>query len=467
MNLNDKDILYHSTNRNLSNLFSNLNKREKVSFKNALFLGLAPDNGLYNPMMIPKISKEEIMMMKDLSYSEVAFHILSKFVEDEIPTDVLNRILNEIYKFEVPIERVDEHINLLRLDRGPTCSFKDFGALFMAKVVEYLRETDKLNLLVATSGDTGSAIGNAFKDIDGIKVYILYPKDEVSTFQKKQLHSFGKNVKPIAIKGKFDDCQRLVKTAFADPTLKEFNLFSANSINIGRLIPQIVYYFYAYAKVSNNLSPIIFSVPSGNLGNSLGCELARRMGLPIKRIIIATNENKVFPEFLSTGIYKKISPSINCLSNAMNVGHPSNIARYFDLYGGTIDKEGNVYKMPDIEEMRKHISSFSISDEETVKIIKIMYKKYNVLLEPHGAVAIAALEKYFRIYDIEESICLETAHPFKFYELLSKELMIEVEAPFWLDLSQIEINDDIDVIEDDYEQFKKIFIRAEGERWSG
>lgn len=467
MNSNYKNVLYHSTNRNLSNVLSYLNKREKVSFKDALFLGLAPDNGLYNPMTIPKISEEEIRLMKDLSYHEIAFSVLSKFVGGEIPADVLGRILHQIYKFDVPIERVDVCVNLLRLDRGATGSFKDFGAMFMAKAVEYLREMDELTVLVATSGDTGSAIGNAFKDMEGIKVYIVYPKDEVSTYQRKQLHSFGKNVKPIAIKGKFDDCQRLIKTAFVDPALKELNLFSANSINVGRLIPQIVYYFYSYVKVRDNLSPIIFSVPSGNLGNSLGCELARRMGLPVKRIIVATNENKVFTEFLTSGIYKKISPSINCLSNAMNVGNPSNIARYFDLYGGTIDKEGNVYKIPDIEEMRKYISSFSISDEETMETIKVMYKKHNVLVEPHGAVAISALDKYFQMYGREESICLETAHPFKFYELLSRELMLEMETPSWLDLSRIQVGDDIDVIENDYEQLKGILLRDGGRRWSG
>ncbi len=455
-----KKTSYYSTNRNLKNygikIFEN-----NVSFKEALFLGISPDNGLFMPSKIPHFSIEEIISMKNLQYNEIAYRILNDFLDDDIESYVLKNILSQIYKFEIPIQQIDEFIYLMRLDQGPTCSFKDFGALFMAKIVELLNPYEELTVLVATSGDTGSAIGNAFKNKKNIMVYILYPDGKISYFQEKQLYSFGHNVIPIALKGSFDDCQRLVKLAFADSSLKELNLFSANSINIARLLPQIVYYFYGYLRIQKEAKPIIFSVPSGNLGNSLGCELARRMGLPVEKIIIATNENKVFTEFLNTGIYKKISPPIECSSNAMNVGNPSNIARFFDLYDGIIDKEGTVYKNPDLRKMKNYISSFSIDDKETIRTIKTLYKNTGIVLEPHGAVAIAAAKEYFKKNKKSEVICLATAHPIKFSELLLKELNAKVEMPHWIKLAEVD-NEKDNKLENDYSEFRNFLLGRRG-----
>lgn len=422
-------ILYYSTNRSLkTSTIKGFNK--KVTFKEALFMGMAPDKGLFMPTKIPKLSKNEILALKGKPYSEAAYMILRKFLHYEIKDSELKKITKQAYNFSIPIERIDDAAFLARLDQGPTASFKDFAAQLMARLMHRLKpKNKKITILVATSGDTGSAMGEAYRGLEGIKVYILYPKKEVSSIQKKHMDTIGKNVKSIAIDGKFDDCQRLVKEAFADPDLKKLNLTSANSINIGRILPQIAYYFYAYANIADKLMPAAFSIPSGNLGNSLGCEIARRMGLPVKKIIIATNENDEFPRFLRNGIYKKVEPSRACLSNAMNVGNPSNLARYFELYKGIVDKEGIVHKKPNLREMRKYLYSAAISDAETAKTIKDTYKRHGLIVEPHGAVGIAALEKYRKIDGKTLAICIETAHPAKFPEIIKKELKISPKMP--------------------------------------
>lgn len=393
-------------------------------------MGQAPDEGLFMPIKIPKLSKKNLLRLKGKHYYEVAYEILKKFLSCEIKDKELKAITKDAYNFEIPIEKLDQHVYIVRLDRGPTASFKDFAARLMARLMYKLKPENKnITILVATSGDTGSAVGEAFWGLEGIKVYILYPKSEVSSIQKKQLDSIGKNVQAIMIDGKFDDCQKLVKEAFADPGLKKLNLTSANSINIGRILPQIVYYFYSYINIVNKIQPVIFSVPSGNFGNSLGCEIARRMGLPVKKIILATNKNDEFPRFLKTGVYKKLEPSRKCLSNAMNVGNPSNLARYFDLYDGILDKEGIVYKRPNLKEMRKYLYSVSVSDKETIQTIKRTYKNYKIVLEPHGAVGVGALQKYFKESKKTLSICIETAHPAKFPEVIKKELRVTPKMP--------------------------------------
>ena len=284
-------ILYYSTNRRL-NTDKIKGFGKKITFESALFLGLAPDKGLFMPSKIPKLSKKEIMGLKGKPYCEVAYQILKKFLSGEIEGRELKAITKSAYNFDVPIEELDKHTCIIRLDRGPTASFKDFAARFMARLMHKLKPKNKnITVLAATSGDTGSAIGEAYKDIEGIKVCILYPQLEVSRVQKKQLDSIGKNVQAIAIDGKFDDCQKLVKEAFSDRELIKLNLTSANSINIGRVLPQIAYYFYSYVNAAKNFEPVVFSIPSGNFGNALGCEIAGRMGLPVKRIILAVNEN--------------------------------------------------------------------------------------------------------------------------------------------------------------------------------
>ncbi|MBW2649154.1 MAG: threonine synthase, partial [Deltaproteobacteria bacterium] len=388
-------ILYYSTNRNLDHINGIVPFRGKVTFGEALLQGQAPDEGLYVPDRIPHISYEDIISLKDKSYVEAAMLVTGIFLGDEIDAGILRRIIEDSYPFIIPLQKVFDRKYIMRLDRGPTASFKDFAARMMARLMEHFRDRDKrLNVLVATSGDTGSAVGEAFKGIEGIDVNILYPRDEVSERQKKQLDTIGNNIRSLSINGKFDDCQDLVKQAFSDPSLDHLNFTSANSINFGRILPQMVYYFYAYAQLCRKRETIVISVPSGNFGNALGCEYARRMGLPVQRLIMPTNENDEFPRFLEKGVYEKLSPSLACLSNAMNVGHPSNLARFFELYGGTVDRTGEVHVYPDIETIRKNIYSVSISDEETKKCIKKTYERYSVILEPHGAVGWRGLEAY-------------------------------------------------------------------------
>lgn len=395
-------------------------------------MGQAPDEGLFMPDRIPRLTVNALRSLRNASYADSAMLIMQSFLENEIPRHTLRAIIDDAYDFDVPLEHVCGRQYIMRLDRGPTASFKDFAARLMARLMRYfLRDDAELNILVATSGDTGGAVGSAFRGIQGVNVYILYPRDEVSEIQKKQLDTIGDNVQALAVEGKFDDCQNIVKNAFADPDLVALNLSSANSINFGRIMPQIVYYVYAYAQLSDGDKEIIFSVPSGNFGDALGCEYARRMGLPVKKLLVPTNANDEFPNFLKTRQYQKVVPSRACLSNAMNVGHPSNLARFFDLYGGTIDRTGKVYKHPDITEMRRNIYSISVSDAETRMTIKKIYDKYGILLEPHGAVAWRGLERYMDEVGGEESICvsLETAHPAKFPQEIKNLLNISPELP--------------------------------------
>jgi threonine synthase len=424
-------ILYYSTNRNLDNIKGIVPFRKKVTFGEALLQGQAPDEGLYMPDSIPHIHYEDIVSLKDKPYIEAAMLVTGAFLGSEIDTGVLRRIIEDSYPFAVPLQKVINRKYIMRLDLGPTASFKDFAARMMARLMSHFRDKEKiLNVLVATSGDTGSAVGEAFKGVEGIDVNILYPKDEVSGRQKKQLDTIGDNVRAISIDGKFDDCQDLVKQAFSDPSLDYLSFTSANSINFGRILPQMVYYFYAYAQLCRKGESIVVSVPSGNFGNALGCEYARRTGLPVKKLIMPTNENYEFPRFLKEGIYEKLSPSLACISNAMNVGHPSNLARFFELYNGTVDRTGTVHKYPDIDTMRKNIFSVSISDEETKRCIKRIYERYGIVLEPHGAAGWQGLEIYLEQYgDFPLCVSLETAHPAKFPDEIVELLGITPGVP--------------------------------------
>jgi threonine synthase len=424
-------ICYYSTNRNLDSISALVPWKKTVSFREALLRGQAPDEGLFMPDPIPVIPIQSIMALKGVPYTRAAILVATAFLADEVPYEVLEKIVAESYNYPVPIENVVNRKYIMRLDQGPTASFKDFAARMMARLMSYFRDPDtRLNVLVATSGDTGSAVGEAFKGVEGIDVYILYPKGEVSGRQKKQLDTIGENVQAVSVLGKFDDCQNLVKQAFSDPSLTAFNLTSANSINFGRILPQIIYYVYAYSQLARAGEEIVFSVPSGNFGDALGCEYARRMGLPVRRLIMPTNENDEFPNFLKTGIYKKMSQSRACLSSAMNVGHPSNLARFFDLYGGTVDRGGAVHRYPDINEMRRWIFSVSVTDEETRKTIRRAYENYGILLEPHGAVGWRGLEIYLERYgDFPLCVSLETAHPAKFPDEIENLLGITPELP--------------------------------------
>jgi threonine synthase len=298
------------------------------------------------------------------------------------------------------------------------------------------KEDRKLLILTATSGDTGSAIANAFYGLDNIKVVILYPETEVTDRQRKQMTTLHKNIQILSLDGKFDDCQALVKRAFTDPELEGLNLSSANSINIGRLLPQSLYYFYAYSRLCDiqKDEKIVFSVPSGNFGNLMGGMISLKMGLPVKKFVVATNDNDEVPEYFKTGNYNKLEPSLNCISSAMNVGHPSNIARIVALYGGIMNEKGIVVKQPDLSAMKNDMYTVSINDSTTRETLKNIYNRHNIILEPHGSVGWAGLQHYYAHsdegpFDNQVSVSLETAHPAKFPDEINELLKIDPELP--------------------------------------
>lgn len=419
-------ILYYSTNRDVS----------PVTLAEALFQGQASDRGLFLPERFPQWSAAELQTLAGKPYADVAYAILREFTRGVIDGATLRMLCTDAYDYIVPVEHVTGRRHLMRLDQGPTASFKDFAARMMARWMGVLmRDRDEeLVILTATSGDTGSAVAHAYSGVERVKVVVLFPPDEVSDRQRRQMTTIGGNVTTIAVDGQFDDCQAMVKRAFSDPELGELCLSSANSINIGRLLPQSVYYVFAYVNLADVAGgePIIFSVPSGNFGDMMGAIIARRMGVPVERIVVATNANDEFPVFLRTGRYQKIAPSRVCISNAMNVGHPSNLARLVDLYGGWMDEAGTVCEQPDLEGMRRDIFAVSVSDEETRDTIKQTYERHGAVLEPHGAVGWAGLEQYVssrpQVAD-HLAVSVETAHPAKFPDEVRAAIGIEPELP--------------------------------------
>ena len=416
---------YASTNR----------QAPEVKLAEALLRGQAPDKGLYLPVKIPCFAPGELASLHDKSYPEIAAAVLEKFTAGTFERNELAEMCRSAYVFDVPLERADAQRHVMRLDRGPTASFKDFAGLMMGRMFGTLRRNvadagGRLVILTATSGDTGSAIANAFYKIPNIEVMILFPPAEVSARQRKQMTTLGDNITAVGVEGKFDDCQALVKRAFADKTLSGIELTSANSINIGRLLPQIVYYVYAAVRLTKGEKPIVFSVPSGNFGNMMGALLASRMGLPLEKLVIATNENDEVPRFMVTTEYHKIVPSMACLSNAMNVGHPSNFARVIALFDGRLDESGALLQKPDMERMSEELWTTSVTDAETRETIQKAWREYKLLLEPHGAVGWLGLERYLReTSSTTTAVSVETAHPAKFPEEIEKLLGFSPEAP--------------------------------------
>ena len=401
----------------LIEFFSTNGHPERVDFKRALLAGQAPDKGLYMPEKIPCLSPETLREFPQMSYHQIAYQVIKPYLGDLVAESAFMDMLKDAYSYEVPLEQVYDGKYLLRLDRGPTCSFKDFAARLMGRLIQYfLKEEGKsIIILTATSGDTGSAVAHAFYGLENIKVVVLFPEKEVTERQRRQMTTLGENIYPLAVDGKFDDCQALVKQAFADPDLLGLDLSSANSINVGRLLPQAVYYFYAHSRLAPGGEKVVFSVPSGNFGDLMGGLIALKMGLPTKKFVAATNDNDEFPRFMKTAVYEPIRPSKNCISNAMNVGHPSNLARLFSLYGGQMDETGRVTKQPNLSAMREDIYAVSISDEETRQTIQEAYTQHKVLLEPHGAVGWAGLVRYLKEFgDWSPAVSLETADPAKF-----------------------------------------------------
>ena len=403
-----------------------------------------------------------------MDYHEIAFTIIRRFISGQIDDTDLAAICRDAYNYPIPLEHVCDRKYILRLDQGPTASFKDFAARMMGRMMNYfLRlENRKLLILTATSGDTGSAIANAFLGLDNIEVVILFPETEVTNMQRKQMTTLGQNVHVIALDGKFDDCQALVKDAFADPELDFLQLSSANSINIGRLIPQSVYYFYAYSRLRNESDDdkAVFCVPSGNFGDMMGGMLAVRMGLPISRFVIAVNENDEFPTYLKTGKYQKIEPSKNCISSAMNVGHPSNLSRLIALYGGEMDEKGMIIRQADRDAMQKDLWAVSVDNAQTRQTISEAWNQYKLLLEPHGAVGWNGLNQYLSGLDQTElagllCISLETAHPAKFPDEINNLLAFQPELPAGL-LGIDDKDESFEYLKKDYPAFKNYLLTS-------
>ena len=394
------------------------NNKHQVSFEEAVINGLAPDKGLYFPMEIPKLPKHFLDIIESLSSTEIAFEVIKPFVGNEIPETELKRIVTETLSFDFPLVQVEENIFSLELFHGPTMAFKDVGARFMSRCIAYFnRNKNQKNIvLVATSGDTGGAVASGFLGVKGVDVVILYPSGKVSDIQEKQLTTLGQNITALEVDGVFDDCQDMVKKAFLDENLKHKNLTSANSINIARWLPQMFYFFFAYKALKKHNKSLITSCPSGNFGNICAGIIAKKMGLPIQHFVATTNANDTVPRFLENGKYEP-KPSIATISNAMDVGNPSNFVRILEMYNH------------DRQELQKDFSSYTFSDEATKKIMKDIYSQSRYIAEPHGAVGYLGLKRALENFPESIGFFLETAHPIKFLDIVEPVLKIQLDVP--------------------------------------
>ncbi len=428
--------------------YYSLNKQSpSVDFKTATINGQAPDKGLYFPESIPVLPVDWIKNIESFSNKKIAFDVIKQFIGNTIDEASLQQIVHETINFEMPLQQITHNIFALEMYHGPTLAFKDIGARFMSRCLQYFVKdsSKKITILVATSGDTGGAVANGFYNVDGVQVVILYPAGKVSRVQEKQLTTLGKNITAIEVKGTFDDCQQMVKQAFADEHVQEhLFLTSANSINVARWLPQQFYYFFAYKQWSQiDKSDPVVSVPSGNFGNICAGLLAKKQGLPIKHFIAACNNNRVVPNFFETQQYQS-QQAIPTISNAMDVGNPSNFVRILEIFN-------NQFSI-----LKQNISSYSISDEDTKKTIMKVYEDFNYLLDPHGAVAYAALQQYQQ-HNPHKGFIIETAHPVKFYDvvepLINKIITLPKNIEDIMELPKISLQ-----IESNLQDLKKILL---------
>ncbi|MFD1293923.1 threonine synthase [Lutibacter holmesii] len=427
---------YYSLNKNAPN----------VSFREAVVKGLAPDKGLYFPESITPLEKDFFNHIEYFSNNEIAFEVIKQFVGDEIPEAELKQIIEETLSFDFPIVEIKKNIASLELFHGPTMAFKDVGARFMARCFRAFNKdenAEKVTVLVATSGDTGGAVASGFLGVDGVDVVILYPSGKVSDVQEKQLTALGQNIKALEVNGTFDDCQAMVKTAFLDTEItSQRNLTSANSINIARWLPQMFYFFFAYKQLKNKKKDLVFSVPSGNFGNICAGIMAQQLGLPVKQFIAATNVNDIVPNYLKTGVYTP-KPSIQTISNAMDVGDPSNFIRIQEIYNN------------DDSFLKENLTSYSFSDEKTRKAIKKIKKKSGYIADPHGAVGYLGLKKYLK-KNKAQGLFLETAHPVKFLDVVEPILNETIEFP--PQITAVMDKEKIAVEISTYEELKKYLL---------
>ncbi|HPG06017.1 MAG: threonine synthase [Saprospiraceae bacterium] len=413
----------------------------------AIQLGLAPDGGLFMPVQIPALKPDWLAGLGQRELPEIAFDISSLYFP-ELPAATLAAICVDAFNFPAPVVSLNDSISILELFHGPTLAFKDFGARFMARILGHINANQNrpLHILVATSGDTGGAVADGFFRVPGIEVTVLFPKGKISPLQQKQITTFGENVHAVAIEGTFDDCQAIVKKALVDPEMvKSYRMSSANSINLSRLIPQSFYYFEAYRQLES-AEPPVFVVPSGNFGNLVAGVLAHRMGLPIAHFVAATNLNDIVPNYLRDGIFVP-KPSVETLSNAMDVGNPSNFRRLESLFGSTWNN------------VRQMISGYAFTDPQTIEAIQRIYNQYQYLLDPHGAVGLLAAESYLEEnHPINPLIVLETAHPSKFlsaYEALDIQVHIPERLAIKAHAKDLSVN-----LPNDYSQFINWFFDA-------
>jgi threonine synthase len=424
--------------------YSTRNKSLRISLQEAVIKGLAPDGGLFMPEKIHRLEDDFFANIHHYSFKEIAFKVASTFLGNELPAAALDKIVSHTIQFDAPLVEVEKNVFALELFHGPTLAFKDFGGRFLSGLLGFYSQqvNREINILVATSGDTGSAVANGFLGVKGTRVIVLYPSGKVSDIQEKQFTTLGQNVVALEVNGTFDDCQRMVKTAFADASLNEkLFLTSANSINIGRLIPQMFYYFYAYAQLENR-DQVVFSVPSGNYGNLTAGLLAMKMGLPVKKFIAATNANDIVPGYLASGKFEPRA-SLQTISNAMDVGNPSNFDRMLDLF----DQQQS--------EMTRVIEGCSFTDQETREVMKKVYEEYGYILDPHGAVGYLGLKKFLKDHPSFTGVFLETAHPAKFKDVVEEVLKAPVTIPDRL-RKFIEQKKKTLAIENSYDELKKV-----------
>ncbi|RZJ72831.1 threonine synthase [Flavobacterium sp.] len=401
------------------NFYSLNHNAPKVSFREAVIQGLAPDKGLYFPESITALPTDFFENIEQLSNAEIAFEAIRQFVGDEIPTSELKRIVTETLSFEFPMVKISENVYSLELFHGPTMAFKDVGARFMARCLGYFNRENpeaKNTVLVATSGDTGGAVANGFLGVAGVDVVILYPDGKVSDVQERQLTTLGQNIQALKVEGVFDDCQEMVKRAFLDEELSGLKLTSANSINVARWLPQMFYFFFAYKQLKKFGKPLVVSCPSGNFGNVCAGILAKKLGLPIQHFVAATNANDTVPRFLEDWKYDP-KASVETLSNAMDVGNPSNFIRIRELYHD------------DKSQFEQEFSAYSFSDSQTREVMQSVYRNSGYVLEPHGAVGYLGLETELTRFPEAIGIFLETAHPMKFEQTVSQILDFVPELP--------------------------------------
>ena len=415
------------------------NSSPLTSFKKAVQNGIAPDRGLYFPEEITPISEDFINNISEYSNEEIAYEVIKQFIGDEIPATILKEIIKKTISFDFPIVNLDENIGSLELFHGPTMAFKDVGARFMSQCLEYFnqKKTEDITVLVATSGDTGGAVANGFLNAKGVQVVILYPKGKVSEIQEKQLTTLGNNITALEVDGVFDDCQEMVKSAFLDKNISR-NLTSANSINVARWLPQMFYFFFAYKQVANQYKDVVFSVPSGNFGNICAGLLAQKLGLPIKHFVASTNINDTVPQYLIKGNYDP-KPSKPTISNAMDVGNPSNFIRIQELFDNNLSS------------LKKSFSSYSFSDDETKIMMKSIHDKFNYISEPHGAIGYLGLKKH-GLKTNEFGVFLETAHPVKFLQVVEETLTVNVEIP--PQIKQVMSKEKVSILISNYQDLK-------------